>query len=129
MSQVLKIAFLIRAAVGCLFGILLFLVPGRLFVAVNWSPVDPVTSRVFGAALLALAWGSFRGWRAAERSEPVILEVEAVFTVLGCIGLLRHLLATTYPVMVWIVFAIMAIFAVTWIVFLLRQWRQQGSPS
>jgi hypothetical protein len=48
---------------------------------------------------------------------------------LGCIALLRHLLSAPFPVMVWIVFAIMVIFAVTWIVFLLRQWRQQVSPS
>ena len=129
MSQALRIAFLIRAAVGCLFGIPLFLAPGRLLDAVSWRPIDPVISRVLGAALLALAWSSFRGWRAAERSQPVILEAEAAFTVLGCIALLRHLLSAPYPAMVWMVFAILAIFAVTWIVFLLRQRRQQVPPS
>jgi hypothetical protein len=128
MSQALRIAFLIRAAVGFLFGISLFLAPGRLLDAVNWRPIDPIISRVLGAALLALAWSSFRGWRAAERSQPVILEAEAAFTVLGCIALLRHLLSGPYPAMVWMVFAILAIFAVTWIVFLLRQRRQQVPP-
>jgi hypothetical protein len=129
MSQALKVAFLIHAAVGCLFGIPLFLVPGRLLQWVGWRPIDPIISRVLGAALLALAWSSFRGWRSAERSQLVILEMEAVFTILGSIALLRHLLSSPYPVMVWIVLAIMVIFAVTWIVFLLRQWRQQVSPS
>jgi len=129
MSQALKVAFLIHAAVSCLFGIPLFLVPGRLLQWVGWRPIDPIISRVLGAALLALAWSSFRGWRSTERSQPVILEMEAVFTTLGCIALLRHLLSAPFPVMVWIVFAIMVIFAVTWIVFLLRQWRQQVSPS
>jgi hypothetical protein len=57
------------------------------------------------------------------------LEAEAAFTVLGCIALLRHLLSAPYPAMVWMVFAILAIFAVTWIVFLLRQRRQQVPPS
>jgi hypothetical protein len=130
MSQAIKTAFLIHAAVGCLFGIPLFLVPGRLLQWVGWRPIDPIISRVLGAALLALAWSSFRGWRAAERSQLVILEeMEAVFTVLGCIALLRHLLVASYPAMVWIVFAIMVIFALTWIVFLLRQWRQPVAPS
>lgn len=130
MSQALRIAFLIHAAVGCLLGIPLFLLPGRLLQWVGWKPIDPILSRVLGAALLALAWSSFRGSRATERSQLVILkEMEAVFTVLGCIALLRHLLFAPYPAMVWIVFAIMLIFAVTWIVFLLRQWRQQVPPS
>ncbi|UCC63534.1 MAG: hypothetical protein JSV36_00275 [Anaerolineae bacterium] len=130
MSQALRIAFLVHAAVDFLFGILLFLIPGRLLQWVGWKPIDPIISRVLGAALLALAWSSFRGWRAAERSQVVFtVEMEAAFTVLGCIALLRHLLSAPYPAMVWIVFAIMGVFAVTWIVFLVRQWRQQVPPS
>ena len=122
MSKALKYTFLIHAVVAVLFGVPLLIVPGRFLGWFGWAPIDPIISRVLGAALLALAWSSFRGWRATERAQVAILvEMEAVFTVLGCAGLLRHLLSARYPAMVWMVFAILGIFAIAWIVSLLRK--------
>jgi hypothetical protein len=122
MSRPLKFTFLIHAVGGFLFGAPLLLAPGRFLGWLGWVPVDPLLSRVLGAALLALAWSSFRGWRATERAQVAILvEMEAVFTVLGCVGLLRHLLIANYPAMVWTVFAILLIFAIAWITFLLKK--------
>jgi Co/Zn/Cd efflux system component len=122
MSKALKTTFLIHAVVGLLFGAPLLIIPGRVLQWLGWAPIDPIISRVLGAALLALAWSSFRGWQAAERAQvALLLEMEAAFTVLGCIGLLRHLLSSSYPAMPWISFVILAIFAVAWIVFLFKK--------
>lgn len=122
MSKALKITFLVHGIVALLFGLLLLLIPGRLLLWLGWAPIDPIISRLLGAALLGLAWSSFRGWRATERAQvAIVLEVEAVFTVLGCAGLLRHLLFSRWPLMVWAVFALLAAFAVAWILFLLRR--------
>jgi hypothetical protein len=121
MSKALKITFLVHAVVAALAGALLLLIPGRFLRALDWAPIDPILSRLLGAALLALAWGSLRGWRASERAQVAMLvELEAVFTVLGCIGLLRHLLTAPYPLMVWLVFAVFLVFAIAWVIFLLR---------
>lgn len=122
MSKALKITFLVHGIVALLFGLLLLLIPGRLLLWLGWAPIDPIISRLLGAALLGMAWSSFRGWRATERAQvAIVLEVEAVFTVLGCAGLLRHLLFSRWPLMVWAVFALLAAFAVAWILFLLRR--------
>jgi len=122
MSKALRLTFLIRAVVGVLFGALLLIIPGRFLEWVGWAPIDPIAGRVLGAALLALAWSSFRGWQATERAQvATLVELEAVFTVLGCVGLLRHLLFAPFPAMVWIVFVILAIFAIAWITFLLKK--------
>ena len=122
MSKGLKWLFLIHAVVAAIFGIALLLAPGRFLGLMGWAPVDPIASRLLGAALLALGWSSFRGWRATERAEVAILvETEAVFTVLCCLGLLRHLVRGGYPFMVWAVLAIFLIFAIAWIVFLVRR--------
>jgi hypothetical protein len=87
-----------------------------------WKPVDPLISRLLGAALLALAWGSFRGWQATERAQvKTLLEIEAVFTVLGSIGLLLHLLIASYPAIVWVVFILLVVFAIAWIYFLIKK--------
>ena len=130
MSKALKFTFLIHVVVGVLFGVPLLIIPGRflqwigwqaMLQTIGWENTDPFMSRMMGAALLALAWSSFRGWRATERAQVAILvEMEAVFTVCGCIGILRHLLIANYPFVVWLVLAVLAIFAIIWIVFLVR---------
>ena len=122
MSRGLKVTFLIHAVVALIFGLLLLVIPGRFLLLLRWWPIDTITSRVFGAALLGLAWSSFRGWQATERVQVAILiELEAVFTVLACVGLLRHLLAAHYPIQIWLLFALFLVFAIAWIYFLVRR--------
>lgn len=122
MARALKFTFLIYALVAVLFGALLLAMPGRLLGWVGWAPVDPILSRLLGAALLAFAWGSWRAAQASERSQVTILiEMHLAFATLGVLGLLRHLLIAAYPLYVWLVFAMLALFAVGWIVFVLKK--------
>jgi hypothetical protein len=77
---------------------------------------------MLGAAMLALGWGSVRGYRAASWDEvEILVEVETAFTVLAAVGLLRHLLIASWPWYVWMVFAVFAIFAVAWVYHLLKK--------
>ncbi len=116
MSRSLRIIFLIHTVVSLILGVPMLIVPGRLLAWLGWAPIDPIISRVLGAALLALAWSSFRGWRAGDRTRVAILiELEAVFTVLASIGLLRHLLFAPFPIAPWLVFVVVAAFAVAWV--------------
>jgi hypothetical protein len=122
MSKSLKYTFGIHAIVSLIFGAALLLAPGRTLGLFGWSPVDPLMSRGLGAALLGLAWGSFRAWQATERKQVAILvEAEAVFCVLACVGLLRHVLAFAYPWYVWGITVIFAAFAIAWILALVRR--------
>jgi hypothetical protein len=122
MSKALNVTFLIHAIVSVVGGVLLLIVPGRTLLFFGWAPIDPIISRILGAALLALAWSSFRGWQATERKQvQILVELEAVFTVLACVGLLRHLLFARYLPIVWLMLAVFAAFAVAWIVFLVRR--------
>ena len=119
-SKTLNITFLIHAIVSFLGGLLLLIIPGRTLLFFNWAPIDPILSRILGAALLALGWSSFRGWQATKWAQvQIVVELEAAFTALACVSLLRHLLFAHYPLMVWLLFAVFFIFAVAWIVFLI----------
>jgi hypothetical protein len=121
MSKGLRLTFLVHAVVAVLSGLLLLVIPGRFLLFIGWAPIDPIASRLLGAALLALAWSSFRGWRAVEWGQVAILvELEVVFTVLACVGLLRHLLFGWWPLVPWLVFAVFALFAAAWIFSLAR---------
>jgi hypothetical protein len=121
MPKFLKLIFLIHAIVALIVGAPLLIIPGRFLGAVGWAPVEPVINRILGAALLALAWSSFRGWRATDKTQVAFLvEMETAFTVLGCVGVVRHLLIAHYPLIVWIVLAVLALFAIAWIVSLVN---------
>ncbi len=122
MSRFLKVVFLIHAVVALLVGAPLLIAPGQFLGLFGWAPVEPILCRLLGAALLGLAWSSFRGWRARDRQQVAFLvEMEAAFTVLGCIGILRHLLIANYPLVVWLVLAVLAAFAIAWIIGLVKK--------
>jgi hypothetical protein len=122
MSKALKYTLLIHAVVAFLVGAPLLVAPGRFLDWVGWAPVEPIINRILGAALLALAWSSFRGWGTADIAQArILLEMEAAFTILGCVGVLRHLLRARYPPIVWVVLVILAIFAAAWVFFLTRR--------
>ena len=122
MSKYLKILFPVHMVVAAVLGALLLVIPGRFLGWFGWAPVDPLLSRVLGAALLALAWGSFRGWRTDNPAQArVLVEVDAAFCTLGAVGLLRHLVIANYPYYVWLLFGCLALFAVAWIIGLLKR--------
>jgi O-antigen/teichoic acid export membrane protein len=118
MSKALKVTFGVHAVVALLFGAPLLIAPGRFLGVFGWAPIDPLISRLLGAAMLALAWSSFLGYRTTESSlEKSFIQIEVVYTVLGAIGLLRHLLVAWYAWFVWAIFYLLAIFAILWIYF------------
>jgi hypothetical protein len=119
MSKARTITFWVHGVVSILPGVPLLLAPGRFLGFLGWAPIDPIISRLLGSALLALAWSSFRGAGASEGVQRVLVELDAVFCILCCVGLLRHLLFSWWPAMVWITFAVFAAFAVAWVVFFL----------
>lgn len=49
----------------------------------------------------------------------ILIELETVFPLLGCLGLLRHPLFGPFPLRPWLVFVVMAVSAVARIAVLL----------
>jgi hypothetical protein len=122
MSRGLRMLFLVHMAVALVFGVPLLLIPGRMLQWLNWAPIDPVVSRVLGAALLALGWSSFRGWQLmGKRDVRLLVEMEAAFTGLACVGMGRHLFFASYPLFPWLVFALFLLFFLAWTFFLVRR--------
>jgi hypothetical protein len=122
MPKSLRYTFLIHTVVSFVFGAAMLLAPGRFLGIFGWAPIDPLITRLLGAALLAFGWSSLRGWQSADRSQVQdLVEMEFVFTILGCVGLLRHLLIAWYPYYVWLIFGILFIFAIAWLYALIKK--------
>ena len=117
MSKYLKGLFVAHTVVAFGLGTPLLLAPGRFLELFKWAPIDPLISRLLGAALLALAWSSFQGFRAAERSQvKTVIVMEIIFTGLSTIGWLRHLTKGSWPLVVWLMFLLMVLFFLAWLV-------------
>ena len=122
MSKLLKYTFLVHAIVALLLGAALLLALGRTLDVFRWAPQDALITRILGAALLALAWSSFRGWQSDSFEQvATLVEMETVFTVFACVGLLRHLIKGAYPTIVYVVFALLLVFAILWVINLVRR--------
>ena len=148
-SPGLKTTFAIHFVVAALLGLALWLVPGRFLVVVGWLPetyqipvegtqifttgtifADPVMTRLRGAALIALAFSSLRGWRATRWSEVAYLvELEAIFCVLSVIAILVGGIAlrqTLMPAIGWVFLVLLLLFSAAWIIF---WWAQRSSSA
>ena len=134
-SKSLKVIFLIHLIVALVLGVALLLAPARSLTMLGYMPenlvvqsegvtatipgarfVDPVITRLFGAALLALGFSSFLGWRASRREQvSLLVQTEFVFCVLGFLGvLLGYRAFQPIPVIAWVMMVILAAFAIAW---------------
>jgi hypothetical protein len=133
-SNSLRVTFLVHMIVALVLGAALWLIPGRTITSLGWVPgqvqlpqselsvpgqtfVDPVITRVLGAALLALGYASFLGWRANRREQvSLLVQMEFVYCVLGTVAILVGLytLGRPIPVIGWVLAAILVAFAVVW---------------
>jgi hypothetical protein len=85
---------------------------------VSWTPFDRHVTRLYGAALLALAVSSWFGYRAAHWEEVrILLLLEIAFTLLSTIAGLWIVLFSAGPIFAWLAIAIWVIFAAAWIYF------------
>ena len=117
MSRMLKPALVIHMILSVILGVLLLVIPGRFLGWLGWAPIDPIISRVLGAALLALSWGDLRVWRRSTKAEArLFVEVQLGFAALAAIGVLRHLVVGgQWLAIVWIVFGGFGLFALIWL--------------
>lgn len=116
MSTVYRSTCAAFALVSLVFGVLLLASPGRFMSTFQW-PVEPILTRMLGAALLALTWAAYQGWRTRNREIiSLVIELGVIFSVLATLGVARHLLAANYPLIVWGALVMVGGFAILWLV-------------
>ena len=133
-SNSLRVTFLIHMIVALVLGAALWIIPGRTLTILGWVPeqvylpqsdvsipgtsfVDGILIRVLGAALLAIGYASFLGWRTSRHEQVnLLIQEEFVFCVLGTVAFLVGIFTFGRPVPVigWVLTAILVIFSVVW---------------
>jgi hypothetical protein len=133
-SSGLRYTFLVHCIIAGLLGLSLWIIPGRTLTVFGliqeWIElptsgisipggafVNPFMTRLFGAALLALAFSSFKGWRAKEWPEvKTLVQMGLVFCILGVISALYYLSHVDAPMWIFggISVAFLVSFAIAW---------------
>ena len=122
MSKLLKITLIIHIVLAALFGLPLLGMPGRFLGLTGWAPVDPLLSRVLGAALLGFGWLDLRVLRLNSRptAQPLI-EAGILFNGLAAAGLAWNMLGAGWPWYVWTLLSVFIVLTALWVVNYLKK--------
>lgn len=116
MSKNLKFTLILHTVLAVLFGLPLLGMPGRFLGYFGWAPIDPLISRMLGAALLSMAWIDWRALRTNSRPfAQASIEAGTVFCGLAAVGLARNMLGAGWPLMAWLVLGLFVILAALWL--------------
>lgn len=83
----LRTWFVIHFIVDMLIGIPLLLFPEVVMPFIGWSPVDPIASRVVGAALMGIGIESWLGRNASLEVYKAMLNLKVIWSTSAMIGI------------------------------------------
>lgn len=110
----MKTWFLIHFAVDMLFAIPLMFFPEQIMPWLGWESVDPVTSRLVGAALLGIGGESFFSRNASRDTFRALLRLKIIWASGAVLGLGLALWMGA-PFAAWGILGIFTLFLTVWI--------------
>ncbi|MCK5317884.1 MAG: hypothetical protein KAJ55_08210 [Anaerolineales bacterium] len=110
----LRVWFVIHFAIDIIFAIPMLLVPEFLMPLMGWSVVDPITSRLVGAALLGIGVESLLGRNANRDVFKAMLNLKIIWASGAVLGIGLGILAGGPP-LAWIFLVIFAAFLGLWV--------------
>ncbi len=112
--QSLRIWFVIHFAVDMLFAIPLLFFPEFIMPQLGWIVVDPITSRLVGAALLGIGVESLLGRNASREVFLAMLNLKIIWALGAILGIGLGISAGGPPA-AWLFLVVFAIFLGVWV--------------
>lgn len=112
--QSLRIWFVIHFAVDMLFAVPLLFFPELIMPMLGWIVVDPITSRLVGAALLGIGIESLLGRNASREVFQAMLNLKIIWAFGAVLGIGLGIGAGGPPA-AWLFLVIFAIFLGVWV--------------
>jgi hypothetical protein len=110
-----KTVFMLYGVICLLAGTPLLIAPGSFLGIFQWAPIDPLISRLLGAAMLGMAWGAWQTFHQDDlHLASLMVEIYFIFTIAGAIGWLRHLVVAHWWPGIWAVCIVMLVFSLAW---------------
>ncbi|MFC1891844.1 hypothetical protein ACFLZT_05570 [Thermodesulfobacteriota bacterium] len=109
----LRVWFVVHFAVDIIFAIPLLLVPEFTLSVLGWTTVDPMLSRLVGAALMGIGLESLLGRKATVQVFRAMLNLKIIWSLSAIFGIGLSLIQGG-PIMGWIFLIIFAAFCCLW---------------
>lgn len=123
----LRTWFVIHFVADILFAIPLLVAPTEFLTFFGWPAVDPISSRLVGAALVGIGVESWLGRKQNAEGFLTMLRLKILWSATATVGILVSMLQGG-PVMGWAFFGIFAIFHVVWVYWFRRLRALQPTP-
>ncbi len=111
--------FVIHFVVDILFAIPLLLIPETILPFFGWAVVDPITSRLVGAALLGIGTESLLGRNASLEVYRAMLNLKLLWGTGALLGITLGIIQGA-PITAWLLLAIFSIFTLVWLYYWLK---------
>jgi len=109
----LKKWFMIHFIIDYIFGIPLIIYPDYILKIFNWTTIDPVASRIVGAALIGIGSISFLERNGTRETYKALLKLKIIWSTLALVGILISIKESSK--MLWFIFIIFLIFNIIWV--------------
>ena len=110
----LRTWFVIHFILDFIFAVPLILIPVQFLSLFGWTIIDPLVTRLVGAALMGIGVESFLGRNAGVEAYRGMLNLKIIWSASATFGLLLTMLTLGSPLVGWVLVAIFAPFCVLW---------------
>jgi len=115
----LRFWFIVHFVIDIIFAIPLLLVPEFTLSLLGWTTVDPMLSRLAGAALMGIGLESLLGHKANAQVFCAMLNLKIIWSLSAIFGIGFSLIQGG-PIMGWIFLIIFAAFCCLWIYYRIK---------
>ena len=122
-SDRLRFWFIVHFVIDFLFAVPLLLVPEFTLNLFGWTTVDPLASRLVGAALMGIGGESLLVRNASVEVYRAMLDLKIIWSLAAIFGIGASMV-TGGPWMGWVLLGIFGLFCALWIYY-----RRQLRPS
>ncbi|HSF80736.1 MAG TPA: hypothetical protein VLA49_05860 [Anaerolineales bacterium] len=109
----LRTWFVVHFVLDFIFAVPLLLAPERVMPLIGWNAVDPITSRLVGAALMGIGVESLLGRKASLETYRAMLNLKIIWAASAVVGISLGLAAGGPPA-AWVFLGIFAAFLGLW---------------
>ncbi|NCF67839.1 MAG: hypothetical protein GWP61_17885 [Chloroflexi bacterium] len=112
--------FVVHFVADTIFAIPLLFAPVAFLTLLGWETVDPLTTRLVGAAMLAIGVESLLGRNAGVESFEGMLNLKLIWSGAASLGILVTIVTVGGPAVGWLFLALFVAFHLLWLYYRLR---------
>lgn len=119
-SKGLRLWFVVHFVLDIIFAIPLLLFPVETLQFFGWTQIDPLATRLVGAALMGIGVESLIGRNAQEETFRTMLNLKIIWSLSAVFGITLSMIQGGQPLFGWVILAIFGSFSILWIYYRLR---------